>query len=195
MNTQYVRLTGPLFQAKDMDAQVSIMVEGILLRAGAEIVALMRDETTPYDHDGTLTKSLAWRTAKRSSRIENSSHLISAPDRVDAVDIGSGAPHAWYREYGAGVHRNADGSALFLAEMKRWVRDKIGINPDGSNAERSIFWAIVNSIRNGPAAMSHVQNKQPFLAPVEPQIPALSVEIARDAVIAMWAKLGRMYPV
>lgn len=191
MRYKNVKITGPLGKA-DWAKETSIMVDGLLNRAGTDMAALMRKETKPYDYEGTLTDSVAWRTAKASSKIKNPDHLIDAPP-IGAVDIGSAAPHARYREYGAGPHMNPNGSAEFIQRMKGWVAEKVGINPDGSRAEKSIFWAIVNSIRYGDKAERGAQNLQPFVAPVEKHKEAVAREAGIDAVRAMWAKLERKY--
>jgi hypothetical protein len=87
------------------------------------------------------------------------------------------------------------GSSAFLASMKAWVRDKIGINPDGTSEEKDIFWAIVNSIRYGDKAVAGKQNLQPFLAPVVPAIPGMTADVVRRGITRMWDALNKRYKV
>ena len=187
-----VKFTGALAKA-NFEREQSIVMLGMLQRAGKEISALMRKETEPYDFEKTLSQSITWRTSKNSGNIPNPEHMIDAPSANNAVDVGSHAPHAWYREYGAGTHTSKEGSEAFLANMRAWVQEKIGINPDGSDEERGIFWAIVKSIRNGPDAQRSEQGKKPFVAPVEPEISGIASQISQDALTQMWAKLERKY--
>jgi len=191
MRYKNVKITGPIGKA-DWAKETSIMVDGLLNRAGTDMTALMRKETKPYDYEGTLTDSVAWRTAKTSSKIKNQDHLIDAPP-PNAVDIGSAAPHARWRELGAGMHKTHSGSAEFIQRMKAWVAEKIGINPDGSKSEKVIFWSIVNAIRYGDKAKHNVQGQQPFVAPVEQYKESVAREAGIDAVKAMWARLERKY--
>lgn len=186
-----VKISGAIARA-DFDKEMSVTLEGMLQSAGQQIAELMRRETRPYDYTGTLTESIAWRTAKRSSKVKDERFLIDAPDVHNAVDIGSAAPHARYRESGSSVHRTDKDSAMFLSNMRAWVREKLNIDPE---QDSEIFWSIVNAIRYGGRAQAGIQNKQPFLAPVEPMIPGIARVVASDAIIQMWDKLAKRYPI
>jgi hypothetical protein len=190
-----VKITGAMAHA-DFPKEMSVFVEGVLQTVGDICASKMRGYTDDFDFTGTLTKSIAWRTATRNSAVDNNKYLIAAPTTVNRVDIGSAAPYAWYREYGAGRHRNADGSAEFIASMRKWVAEKLGINTSAgaSKAEQREFWNIVNSIRYGAKASSKVQNKQPFVAPVEAQLPGIAIKVATDALTAFWIKMAKKYP-
>lgn len=187
-----VKFTGALAKA-NFEREQSIVMLGMLQRAGKEISALMRKETEPYDFEKTLSQSITWRTSKNSGNIPNPEHMIDAPSANNAVDVGSHAPHAWYREYGAGEHTSSEGANEFLANMKRWAEEKLDLHPDRSKADMGILWAIIKSIRKGPDAIRHEQGKQPFVAPVEPEIPGIASQISQDALTQMWAKLERKY--
>jgi hypothetical protein len=195
--TQPVVLTGIWGKNAAPEKELSIFVEGALQRAGEEIVTLMKAETKPFDFKGTLTKSIAWRTANRAKAIPNSAHLIAAPKATNTVDIGSAAPHAYYREYGAGPHRTKAGSLEFLASMREWVAKVIGINTTASATpeEKSHFWAIVNTVRKGMDAQMGRQGLQPFVRPVEWKIPALATRIANDMLTQYWAAMQKKYKV
>lgn len=184
-----VTFTGAMSKA-NFAHEVTVFTEGILQRAGIEVKKAMQEETRPYDHEGTLTKSIAWRTMRNYSNIPNTDYLIDAPDVANAVDIGTHAPYAWYREYGAGIHKTPNGAAQFMSSITAWIRDKVGVTPaDG------LFWQIVNSIRKGEKAQAGIQNKQPFLAPTMPKIPALFIKAAQDGLTKMWSAIGKKYKV
>jgi hypothetical protein len=191
MRYKNVKITGPIGKA-DWAKETSIMVDGLLNRAGTDMAALMRQETKPHNFRGTLTDSIAWRTAKTSSKIKNTEHLIDAPP-LGSVDIGSAAPHAKWREFGAGPHQFPNGSAEFIKSMKEWFREKVGGNPDGSKADKIFFWKIVNSIRYGDKAVQGIQNQEPFIAPVEKYKEAIAKQAGISALAAMWARLERKY--
>lgn len=187
-----VKFTGALAKI-DFDKEKPITLEGMLTAVGKRVEPLMRKETAPYDFEKTLTNSITWRTSKNSGKVDNPAYMIDAPTPTNAVDIGSHAPHAWYREYGAAVHEKKEGAAEFIASMKKWVQEKVGINPEGSDEERGIFWAIVKKIAKGPEAHSHTQGKMPFVAPIEPQIPAIASEVAQSRLIQQWAAWEKRY--
>jgi hypothetical protein len=189
--TQHVKLKGPLFEA-NWDKEIPVYVEGVLLRTGESVVSMMKKNTEPYDFRGTLTKSLMWKTSKRSS-VPGTSFEIDAPKSNMEVNVGSAAPHAWYREYGAGPHRTKKDAALFIANMKAWFKQKVGKDPNDKDEGQDHFWAIVNTIRKGPKAQAREQGKHPFLSPVKDQFPSLLVTIAEAMYAKMMARLERKY--
>lgn len=192
-----VVLSGIWDKKADPVKELSTFVEGMLQAAGEEIVTLMKKETKPFDYEKTLTNSIAWRTAVRPKSIPNTAHLIAAPLPTNAVDIGSAAPHAYYREYGAGPHRKADGSAEFIASMRKWVAKVIGISTDAnaSPKEKAHFWAIVNKIRSGNTAQLGMQGYHPFVSQTEPKIPAIIIPIANAAMTRYWEHMAKKYKV
>lgn len=192
-----VVLSGIWDKKANPEKELSTFVEGMLQAAGKEIVKLMKKETKPFDYEKTLTNSIAWRTAVRSSDVPNTAHLIAAPLPTNAVDIGSAAPHAYYREYGAGPHRTKTGSAEFIASMREWAEKVVGINTgaDASPKDKAHFWSIVNKIRYGVLAQTRHQGLSPFVRPVEPKIPAIALQVANAAMTRYWEHMAKKYKV
>lgn len=184
-----VKFTGAMSKA-NFAQETTIAMEGILQRVGNEVAKVMQSETKEHDYKGTLTKSITWRTLHNYGRIPNTAFLIDAPDVANAVDVGTHAPYAWYREYGAGEHRKKEGAAQFAASISAWLMTKLKLSPADEG-----YWKIVNSIRKGPKAMAGVQNKMPFLAPTMPKIPALFIKAAQDGLTKMWNALGKKYKI
>lgn len=191
-----VILRGELFEADWENQELPALAEGILTKTGEAGVALMRGETRPYDYSKTLTNSIMWRTSKRSS-VKQTEYEIDAPRDYSGgrweVWIGSAAPHAEFREKGAGPHKSADGSAEFLEEMRGWFKAKIGMNPDDKGEGQHIFWAIIQSIRNGPDAMRNEQGRKPFAAPTRDKTHSTMLTIAEDVVRRELERLNKRY--
>lgn len=187
----HVKLKGPLFEA-NWDKEIPVFIEGALTRAGESTVGMMKKETEPYDFRGTLTKSLMWKTSRRSSKA-NTSMEIDKPSSNMEVNVGSAAPHAWYREYGAGPHISSQGSDLFLANMREWFQQKTGMNPNDGGEGQSYFWAIIKTIRSGERAQAKEQGKMPFLAPIVDQLSGLLKTIAEDMIEQMMTRLEKRY--
>ena len=194
MRTPHVKIRGPVGKA-NWDVETSILAEGIRVTVGKKIADAMKNITEDDDFTKTLTDSITYRTKENSGRVKVDDYKINAPDDPRAVDIGSGAPHAWYREHGAGVHKNREGTTSFIANMRGWVAEKIGINTNAnaSPQEKSIFWAIVNSIRYGPKAKTGTQGKKPFADPVKPLLIPTFIDVSNRAITAMWQKLDKRF--
>ncbi len=163
---------------------ISIEVEAMLERIGAEVTEGMRSYTRPHDDTGDLTDSITWRTGATYAPIKNNEDLIEKPDAPNAVDIGSRARHAWFREHGTGPHIHPEGSEEFVAEMKEWASRK-GIQWNGTEAEQAQFWAIVNHIRQyGTEAF-------PFAEPMIPELRSIAQKYGFQAIRNMFEKRKR----
>lgn len=177
VNTTVVKLEGPLFNGK-MASRVPVVIEGILHKVGETGVGEMRAITKESDFTKTLTESMMWRTQKRTSKVDTS-YKIPAPPMANAVDVGSAAPYAWYREYGAGVHITNDKSEEFLDNMRIWAIEKLHIDPE---VDRAQFWGLIKHIRSGEKAQRKEQGKTPFLAPFEARLPLIAKTIIEDVL-------------
>ena len=167
MNTTYVTTKG-IISGMNL-TRLDLDIEAVLERIGEDAMREMRSFATPHNYQGTLEKSITWRTQATFHKIENTAHLIDKPDNKYAVDVGSKAPHAWFRENGTGPHVHPEGSAEFLAAMKEWAASK-GINWDGPPEESSRFWAIITNIRN------HGTEKRPFAEPMRPRMGVIAMK-------------------
>jgi len=189
-----VVIKGPIGKA-DFPKEMSIYIEGALQQTGKEARVLMRDETAPYDFTKTLTESVTWRTAKNYGKIKNNEHLIDAPP-MNTLYVGSAAPHAWWREYGASRHMTSDRSAEFMENIRAWFIAKIGPDPRAASTPKSFkryFWSIVYNIRHGADAASGRQGRQPFTPPVQLAIGGIFAQAAQDGLTKMWNTLVRRY--
>jgi hypothetical protein len=194
-NAPAVKITGPIAHIDKVVEELNTDREGILQAVGDIAVNLMKKNTQPFDFDKTLTESIAWRTVQQNSFVPNTDHLIAPPNRNDQVDIGSHAPYAWFREYGAGRHTKADGSEEFVAAMRDWVQRRLGINtsPSATKEDKAQFFAILRHIRYGAKAQAGQQGREPFMTPVEAQIPLIASQTANERITAEWNKLAKRY--
>lgn len=156
------------FAKLDVNRVVTQDRERYMKRVGDVGVEEMKSRTSPHDWTGELTGSIAWRTQSEFSPVTKNENLVDRPDNPEEIAIGSKCKYAFFREFGAGIHGSADGSAEFIDRMKAWFRDKIGGDPEGEGS--SVFWAIVNNIRYGDKATNGTQNMAPFVAPATPAI-------------------------
>ena len=151
---QYVVSKGFL---TDMNlAKVDMDVEGILRLIGRDAAREMKEYTRPFDDEGDLTNSITWRTQATYDPISNREHLIDKPDNKYAVDIGSKAPHAFFRENGTRPHMTDEGSDDFVASMLGWGFRK-GMDEDD-------IWKVIWAIRKRGTA------KHPFAYPMIPKL-------------------------
>jgi hypothetical protein len=194
-NAPAVKITGPIAHIDKVIEELTTDREGILQAVGDIAVNLMKKNTQPFDFDKTLTESIAWRTVQQNSFVPNTDHLIAPPNRNDQVDIGSHAPYAWFREYGAGRHTKADGSEEFVAAMRDWVQRRLGINtsPSATKEDKWEFFLILQHIRKGEAATAKQQGKEPFMTPVEARLPEIATKVSKDRMDNLWAKMAKRY--
>jgi hypothetical protein len=148
------------------DAEVSggLGIDAVLNDTGAYGVSVMHDKTKPYDASGRLSDSIMWETDKASSGVAGKYAGVDELPRISDVNtvvIGSGAPHAPYRETYSGIHKSSEGSAEFITSLKEWVRTVIGVEPDDDSMGKAIFEAILAEIRD---------NKTPGKPFVEPSV-------------------------
>jgi hypothetical protein len=152
------------YKGKFLDSKVDMIVdtsvERMLQRFGSKGEEVMKAKTREHDWLGRLTDSITWRTQKATGSMGSnaeSTDLVSAPDRRDAVNIGTANPYAWYREHGAGPHQEIE-NGNFIPNLKKWFQAKIGQNPDDGAKGQFFFWNIVRKIQQG-------QDAVPFQAP------------------------------
>jgi hypothetical protein len=154
MSTQYVTTKGVLTDGSL--ANVDSDFEGLLERIGEETMVEMKLFTEPFDDTGSLTDSITWRTQANYHHISKNEHLIEKPDNKHAVDIGSKAPHAFFRENGTGPHMHPEGSEDFVNAMLGWGFRK-GMDEDD-------IWKVIWAIRKRGTA------KHPFAYPMIPRL-------------------------
>lgn len=162
MNSKFVTTEGAI-SSMNLN-EIEMDMNSLLASVGREAAEEMKNFTRPFDDFGTLTDSITWRTQSGSGRVANSEHMIDMPENKYAVDIGSKAPHAWFRENGTGPHTSSEGTFEFVAAIKEWAARK-GMSED--DAEGIIF-----AIRKRGTA------KHPFAYPM---IPVL------ENIVKKWA--------
>ena len=154
MKTQFVETKGFLTDGSLLNTDADI--EKLLERIGEETMVEMKTYTKPFDDEGTLTDSITWRTHANYHHISENEHLIEKPDNKYAVDIGSKAPHAFFRENGTGPHMHPEGSQEFMDAVKGWAFRK-GMSEEEAS---KVIWAIR---KRGTA-------KHPFAYPMIPKL-------------------------
>lgn len=177
MNNKYVKMTGGLTQL-DVGL-INMYLQSALNEVGAIGVETMRSYTEKDDAKGALTKSIMWKTKLAAGGNEGGGAEISAPDESTAVNIGSANDHAWFREVGTGMHRNAEGTEEFTRNMIDWCRIKLGFDPQAPD-NQARFWDIVNGIRQRGTA------KAPFALPSMDIIRMKGSQIVKGNTIRMW---------
>jgi hypothetical protein len=154
MKTQFVETKGAF---TDMNlTEIEKDTERYLEAIGRDAMNEMKHYTEPFDDEGTLTESITGRTHATYNPISNSEHLIEKPDNKYAVDIGSKAPHAFFRENGTGPHMHPEGSQEFMDAVKGWAFWK-GMREEEAS---KVIWAIR---KRGTA-------KHPFAYPMSPKL-------------------------
>lgn len=149
-NTDY-ELKGWICKGTGEDDSSGLSIDAVLNDVGYYGVQVMKEKTIPYNASGRLTDSIMYRTNKKSSANSGkyaSEDKLSAVTEDNEVDIGSNAPHAVYRETYSGIHRNSDKSELFISNLKEWVRNEIGVEPDDMSMGKAIFETILKEIRD-----------------------------------------------
>ena len=113
--------------AEDFDAHLDGPdgIDKVLQDTGAYGVKAMHEITKESDSSKRLSNSLMYITNKGlSSAIRNpakSEDKLEQPTEERTMIVGSGAPHALYRETYSGVHRSWEGHKEFVDSMKDWV--------------------------------------------------------------------------
>lgn len=154
MKGKFVETSGPITNMKLSD--IDINVNSMLAAVGRATAEEMKNYTRPFDSSERLTESITWRTMADYDRIENSSDLIDEPENKYAVDIGSKAPHAWFRENGTGPHMHPEGSEEFVKAVTAWAFSK-GMSEEDANS-------VIAAIRKRGTA------KHPFAYPMIPKL-------------------------
>ena len=138
-------------------------IDRVLQDTGAYGVNAMRAVTGQHKASGRLNASIMYITDKGiSSAVRSpaeSSDTLEKPTTERTLLVGSGAPHAIYRETYSGVHQHFEGHEEFEESMKKWVETVMGINPDGPPEDKEAFYLIMEHIRNS------VTEGTPFVLP------------------------------
>ena len=171
--------------AEDFDAHLDGPdgIDRVLQDTGAYGVKAMRDITHESDASGRLSASIMYITNKGLSngirkpaiKAEDS---LEQPAEDKTMIVGSGAPHALYRETYSGVHTHWEGHEKFEEMMKDWCKTVLGIDPDRSPGEAFDFAMILEHIRN-----SNTQGK-PFIEPNVERITSYGLKQLKKSVIA-----------
>ena len=159
--------------------KIGLGTKGFLNDIGATAVNNMRGITSKHDASGELTDSIMWATAEKKTNMGSrakDTKEIEQPPYPYAVRAGSAAEHAIYRETTSGIHETADGSAEFLARMKVWCEEKLGINPDGPPEDQVAYWRVVNFVR------THVTDGVPFVSPTKEMIDSILLNRFREVM-------------
>jgi len=154
MKSQFVTTEGALSSMNLTEIEGD--VNRYLATVGREAAEEMKEYTRPFDDEGTLTDSITWRTQSGSGRIGNPEHMIDMPENKYAVDIGSKAPHAFFRENGTGPHMHKEGSQEFVDAMLGWGFRK--------GMDENDIWKVIWAVRKRGTA------KHPFAYPMIPKL-------------------------
>jgi hypothetical protein len=102
--------------------------------------------------------------------------LIDVPDTPHTVDVGSKAPHAWFREHGTRPHTSPEGSAEFVAAIREWAAFK-GMGKKDADS-------IIFHIRTEGTV------KHPFAEPMRPRMPVIAMKHFSEWVHTMFNRAG-----
>lgn len=147
-----------------------LALEGVFVDTGQYGVQQMKEITSETDHTKRLSNSLMFKTAKSRMNIDNPADEITAPTRDDELYIGSGAPHATYRETYSGIHQSSEGSPEFIELLKKWAEDVLGINPTGAPEDQDRWEALLAHVRDNKT------EGNPF---IEPNVRAIAEYAAK----------------
>ena len=169
-------------------SKMSIGVQAMLADVGAATAVEMKSHTKEHDVSKRLSNSITWQTKDRGSNAlgeHRKDDRLESPKEDGMLYVGSGAPHALFRESGSGPHKNPEGSEEFLDSLDKWAIQVLGISRESPSAyDRYRFWMLVDSIRkNGTEAA-------PFLAPTMPEIPKIVASAWYKAVKLFYTKAG-----
>lgn len=149
--------------------KLPLAVEGMLNDIGASSVHFMKGITGESDVSKRLTHSITWQTKERGSNAvgqHKNEDQIDKPNEEGVLLVGSGAPHALYRDTYAGIHVNPEGSKEFIESLNEWAKKVLGISKDSPDPyEQMRFWYLVEDMRN------EKQFGVPFIEPTADQIP------------------------
>jgi len=144
------------FLGMKVDQLIENDVRRLLAKVGEFGAERMKTRTEPHDWKGRLSDSITWVTKYESGGMGGAAEkedMLSPPNDSHDVDIGTGCPYGVFRERGAGPHKNKLGSEEFIANMKEWCLDKLGLDADGAPEEQYAFWRIIGKIRQGQDAV------------------------------------------
>lgn len=97
-------------------------VDELLAVAGEAGVEIIRDSIQNEDATGKTRESIMWITAKSENDNDLEGDIkLERPISDNVVDIGSGYPVASFLEYGTSGHVSSEGSAEFVAAIKKWA--------------------------------------------------------------------------
>lgn len=130
------------------DNQDVLSLRGVFSNVGMYGIEKMKEITKETEHTGRLTDSLMYKSYDDQSNINNKADEISKPTNKETLYIGSGAPHAAYRETYSGIHQNAEGSPEFIELLKKWAEDVLGFNPDGAPEDVDRWEALLAHVRD-----------------------------------------------
>lgn len=150
--------------ASDFEAHLNSPdgIDRVLQDTGVYGVKVMRDITKESDVSKRLTRSIMYITNTNLSsavRGEYPQDTLQAPTTKYTLFVGSGAPHAPYRETYSGLHRSSVGKEDFEKSLKEWCAQVLNINPDGSEEDKNAYHAIKNHIQN------NITEGKPFVLP------------------------------
>lgn len=156
-------------------------IDRVLQDTGAYGVSKMKEITSKHDVSKRLTDSLMFITNKgisSSVRGEHSEDALDKPTEEKTMIVGSGAPHAIYREKYSGIHRTWDGHEEFVKSMKEWCQTVLGINADGPPEDQAAFYLIMEHIRNTTT------EGDPFVLPNVENITKYGLKQLKKSIIA-----------
>ncbi len=127
------------------DDQNPLSLDSVFTKTGEYGIDKMKAITKETDHTGRLTDSLMYKTHNRQHNIDRKEDEITQPTDKETLYIGSGAPHAIYRETYSGIHQSAEGSPEFIELLKKWAEDVLGIDVEN----QPFRWeALLLQVRN-----------------------------------------------
>lgn len=151
MMGKFVKVTikGEMFKGDKLALSINAMLADI----GSASAHAMKEITHKSDVSNRLSDSITWQMSDRGSNAfgeHKSEDKIDKPSESGVLLVGSGAPHAFYRDTYSGVHTSSDGSEEFIDSLNEWAEKVLGIGRDNPDPDKQYrFWCLVKAIRDG----------------------------------------------
>ena len=154
------------------DDQNPLSLDSVFTKTGEYGIDKMKAITKETEHTGRLTDSIMYKTHNRQHNIDRKEDEITQPTNKETLYIGSGAPHAAYRETYSGIHKSSEGSPEFIKLLKEWAWDVLGINANGAPEDVDRWEGLLAHVRD---------NKTPGDPFVEPNVHSIANYAASEA--------------
>lgn len=161
-----VTIKGEMFKGDKLALSVNAMLADI----GEASVQAMKEITHESDVSHRLSDSITWQMSDRGSNAfgeHRQEDKIDKPAENGVILVGSGAPHAFYRDTYSGIHQTDEGTEQFIESLNEWANAVLGISKDSPDPRDQMrFWYLVEHIRN-----ERITPGEAFIDPTIAKVP------------------------